>query len=275
MKLWIWSDLHHEMQKTSLPSGKPKGVDAIVCAGDLCRAPDLSRLAREIVDRYQVPLIFVPGNHEFYSRSSNRSKPHDHALMQQAQKESYSWSHRLYVLDDNEVELGGVRFVGGTLWTDFLLGGDLTDLPWRLNSARWLLSDFAEIRMQDRQLLTPQAMLDFNRVTHEFIERQLAIPFDGKTVVVTHHVPHPAATPAIYKSDDANFLFTNSHRAFGDILDSDRAPALWVCGHTHHPVDVTVGNTRVVCNPHGYNVAPDERENGFRWDLVIDMQELP
>lgn len=69
--------------------------------------------------------------------------------------------------------------------------------------------------------------------------------------------------------------FACSEHVFGDILDSDAAPSLWVCGHTHHPVDVTVGRTRIVCNPHGYMRVRDERENGFRWDLVIDTEDLP
>src|SRR5919106_314252 len=66
MKLWIWSDLHLEMQDIPLPERAPDGVDVIVCAGDLCYAPHLGRRAFDIVHRYDLPLVFVPGNHEFY-----------------------------------------------------------------------------------------------------------------------------------------------------------------------------------------------------------------
>jgi hypothetical protein len=52
------------------------------------------------------------------------------------------------------------------------------------------------------------------------------------------------------------------------------APALWVCGHTHHVSDVRVGRTRIVCNPYGYLRVPNERNNGFRPDLVIDTEAL-
>ncbi|WP_353645077.1 hypothetical protein [Mesorhizobium sp. WSM2239] len=122
-------------------------------------------------------------------------------------------------------------------------------------------------------------MLGFNILTYGFIERQLSfLGFDGKTVVVTHHLPHPDCTPAIYRDSrhsDANHLFANSEVLFGDILHSDAAPSLWVCGHTHHPVDVMVGRTRIICNPRGYLKRPDERDNGFRWDLVINTEDLP
>jgi hypothetical protein len=70
-------------------------------------------------------------------------------------------------------------------------------------------------------------------------------------------------------------MFASSERVFGDVFESNEAPALWVSGHTHHPSDVTVGRSRIVCNPLGYQRIQNERENGFRWDLVIDTETLP
>jgi hypothetical protein len=121
MRLWTWSDLHLEMQEIALPSAAPDGVDAIVCAGDLSYAPDIEQHAFDIVHRYGVPLIFVPGNHEFYGGvRPPRTKPSDHLLMKKAAQASRSsWAQPFHVLDDDTVELGGARFLGGTLWTDF------------------------------------------------------------------------------------------------------------------------------------------------------------
>lgn len=277
MKLWIWSDLHLEMQDIPLPERAPDGVDAILCAGDLCNAPDLGRQAFDIVHHYDLPLIFVPGNHEFYWGGwMSRSKPSDHRVMRRAAEASKSWRHPLILLDDGIAEMGGVLFIGGTLWTDFRMGLEReADLRERMKWASMRLADFSQIRLGDGELLSPQVMLGLHRMTYGSIQRQLAIPFDGKRVVVTHNLPHPDCTPEIYRGSDANYLFACSEHVFGDILDSDAAPSLWVCGHTHHPVDVTVGRTRIVCNPHGYMRVRDERENGFRWDLVIDTEDLP
>ena len=161
MKLWIWSDLHLEMQGVALPPMAPHGVDAIVCAGDLSYACDLERHAREIVNRYGVPLIFVPGNHEFYSRYSLlRTKPSDHLVMKEAAKASISWRQRLHVLDDCVIEIDGVRFVGGTLWTDFRMDlADEADLPRRMRSAVAQLADFSRIRLGVGERLTPPRIL--------------------------------------------------------------------------------------------------------------------
>jgi len=277
MRLWIWSDLHLEMQGIALPALAPDGVDAIVCAGDLAYACDVERHAREIVNRYGVPLIFVPGNHEFYSgRSLARTKPTDHLVMKEAARASRAWRQRLHVLDDDVVEIAGVRFVGGTLWTDFRM--DLPNeasLPRRMRSALTQIADFSEIRLGDGERLTPQVMLGFHLLTRAFIERQLTIPFDGRTVVVTHHLPHPDCTPAIYRGWDTNCLFACGRVAFEDVLKSEAAPALWVCGHTHHAINKHIGRTRIVCNPHGYLSVRTEWNNGFRPDLVIDTEALP
>lgn len=278
MKLWIWSDLHLEMQAIDLPPVAPPGVGAIVCAGDLCLADQLGGRAQSLVERYGLPIVFVPGNHEFYSSgvSSPRTKSGDHLLIKKVAEASRSRRQGFHILDDDLLELGGVRFVGGTLWTDFMM--DLKDdehFVWRMESAPSQLADFSRIRLGTGRRMTPGDMIGCHRVTHAFIERHLAIPFDGKTVVVTHHLPHPDCTPAAYRDWDTNYLFACGNGAFEDILNSDAAPALWICGHTHHPSDVKVGRTRIICNPMGYLRVPSERANGFRWDLVIDTEDLP
>lgn len=278
MKLWIWSDLHLETQDVELPGRAPPGVDVIVCAGDLCHADDLRHIARWIVESLRLPVVFVPGNHEFYrgvDGSHLRSVSVDRRLMAEAAEQSKGWSHRLHVLDDGVAEFGGVRFVGGTLWTDFALGavGD-GDLAWRMNAARSMMPDFGQIRLRGNEMLSPQAMLDMHRETRAFISHEAIRPFAGETVVVTHHLPHPACTPDIYLGSESNYLFASSEEAFGVLMEGPNAPGLWVCGHTHHPVDVRTGGTRVVCNPAGYRAARDERENGFRWDLVVDTDSL-
>jgi hypothetical protein len=268
MKLWIWSDLHLELQEPAFPETAPP-ADMIVCAGDLCRATMLLDCARWLVERYRLPMGFVPGNHEFYCDiGMSRTKPSDHLLMKQVAEASKDWVRPLHVLDDRVAEIGGVRFVGGTLWTDFRIGlRNEADLPQRMRSMVWQLADFSRIRLRDGEWLSPEAMLGFHVLTRGFIERQLAI--------VTHNLPHPNCTPAAYRGLETNCLFACSAEAFGKVLQSDAAPALWVCGHTHHPVDVAVGRTRVVCNPRGYLRSASERANGFRWDLVIDTEEPP
>lgn len=275
MKLWVWSDLHLDAQEVAWPASAPAGAQAIVCAGDLCHAPDLARTARGIVERYRLPIVFVPGNHEYYRGafpSHARSLAVDRRLMAEAAEASRDWACRLHVLDNLAVELGGVRFVGGTLWTDFAMGdASEGEIAWRMNDARSLSPDFRHVRFRGDDMLAPQDTLEMHRETRRVILGELERPFDGPTVAVTHHLPHPAATPEAYRGEASNFLYACGEEAFGDAFMGPGAPGLWVCGHTHHPADVTVGRTRIVCNPAGFMAAADERANGFRWDFVVDV----
>jgi len=270
MRLWLWSDIHLEQQQVTFPRTAPRGADVIVCAGDLCSANMLHETVHEIVSLYRMPLLMVPGNHEYYSdAASGRSVEQDRVFMKSVAEASKAWPARLHLLDDDTLQIGDVRFVGGTLWTDFAAGAStLSDIAWRMNDAVSDSPDFMRISG-----LTPQGMLDMNRWTSAYIRAELRKPFRGTTIVVTHHPPHQDAVPRAYAGMKSNYLFANHDNAFGGILNSELAPFLWVCGHTHHPIDISVGRTRIVCNPHGFSASADERENGFRWDFVIDTDE--
>ena len=81
-----------------------------------------------------------------------------------------------------------------------------------------------------------------------FIEAELARPFAGPTVVVTHHAPHPSSVAARYARDPVTPGFVSN---LEETILRGR-PALWVHGHVHHACDYRVGDTRVVANPKGY-----------------------
>jgi hypothetical protein len=44
---------------------------------------------------------------------------------------------------------------------------------------------------------------------------------------------------------------------------------LWTHGHTHHPFDYMVGETRIVCNPRGYEGY--EPESGWDVTKVVEV----
>ncbi len=89
-----------------------------------------------------------------------------------------------------------------------------------------------------------------------------AQPFDGKTVVVTHHAPSPRSVHPRYAQDLLTPAFASDLEG---LMDASRV-ALWIHGHTYEAFDYRVHGTRIVCNPRGY--APDQLSEGFRADLV-------
>jgi predicted phosphodiesterase len=69
MKAWIFSDLHTEFDETVVPLAVPE-ADVCIRAGDICDGgPAKSvRYLGEQVSR-SMPVILVPGNHEYYRSS--------------------------------------------------------------------------------------------------------------------------------------------------------------------------------------------------------------
>ena len=270
MKLWIWSDVHLEISNSKINFARPD-ADIIVIAGDLTYADRVSEVVKDIIYRYHLPIIYVAGNHEFYA-SHQRSSPFetDQLLLKLAERDSESWSHRFHVLDEDTVVIDGIRFVGATLWTDFKLNlSNESQLSARMRNSENLLRDFTSIRMRSGERFSAADMIALNASNAAYLRHQMSENFNGKKVIVSHHLPHPACISERYQDSEANYLFSNSAEAFDDLLSSDKAPALWICGHSHEASDVLIGRTRVVCNPFGYDF--EKGKNGFRSDLVIEI----
>jgi len=96
-----------------------------------------------------------------------------------------------------------------------------------------------------------------------FIEAELAKPFAGPTVVVTHHAPHANSMHSRYGSDLLSAAYVSDLTA---LIEAGQ-PNLWVHGHVHESFDYRVGVTRVICNPHGYG---NENKN-FDPGLVVEL----
>ena len=88
-------------------------------------------------------------------------------------------------------------------------------------------------------------------------------PFDGPTVVITHHLPALKSIAPRYANDPLNPAFAS--RLEG-VIESYR-PTLWIHSHTHDPCDYELSQTRIVCNPRGY---PGEYGRaGFKPDFTV------
>ncbi|WP_342320369.1 metallophosphoesterase [Burkholderia pseudomallei] len=115
----------------------------------------------------------------------------------------------------------------------------------------------------------PRDALALHRTARAWLERELAKPWPGATIVVTHHAPLRASLAPRYADDLASAGFIS------DLAALVRPPvSLWIHGHTHTSFDyTTVQGTRVVCNPHGYiRRRTGERENpSFEWGKVVTL----
>ena len=57
-------------------------------------------------------------------------------------------------------------------------------------------------------------------------------------------------------------------QVFGTIMDNPNIK-LWIHGHVHNNFDYMIGDTRVICNPRGYEMYQENFE--FKPDLEVDI----
>lgn len=253
MKLNILSDLH--LGQGGLPP-PDNDADVVILAGDIARPQPAIEWAAQLGK----PVLYVAGNHEFYGNSLGGTR---RALKTQAS------GTPVRVLDDEEAVIGGVRFLGTTLWTDFRLFGDGEGRTDAQAQALRFMRDFSRIFVDDalQQPLTPDhTVQEFERHA-AWLAGRLAQPFDGPTVVITHHAPSRGSIHPRFAGSPVNACFVSDAQ---HLLGADRVQ-LWVHGHTHDSFDYSVAGTRVVCNPRGYARDGVNENPAFDPDFTIEL----
>ena len=180
MHLHVFSDLHADMADTKPIAVLPE-VNVVVVAGDVCEGAVLGfERLREMV-LLPTPIVMVMGNHEYY----HRTQPHELAL---ARGEAARFG--VHLLENDAVVIGGVRFVGCTLWTDYAIFGPGSQMH-TMAVCRDRMNDHRRItwRKQPWLRFRPQEALGLHRASRTYLTGLLETPFDGPTVVVTHHAP--------------------------------------------------------------------------------------
>lgn len=261
MKLWILSDIHRDFAEWA-PFFVPD-ADVCVVAGDVGEGlAESMRWLNWHIGRDHMPVVFVAGNHEFYGHAVDEAWAEARAAA-----EHYPDVH---LLEDETVVIGGVRFVGSTLWTDYEVlirhNDPALGLRWAMDSCALGMNDHRKIKYRKKPWLRwrPQEARKTHLQSRAFIEATLAEPHAGPTVVVTHHAPHRGSIAQRF----ANDVITSAYASDLSAVIEQGRPDLWVHGHMHDSFDYDVGGTRVICNPMGY-----ARENlVFVADLVIDTR---
>lgn len=249
-KLHILSDLHLEFANFETPHTY---ADVIVLAGDIGKGNKGVYWARETWP--SKPIVYVPGNHEFYGTRRQETLSLIHIAGQQS---------RVHILDDAEVIIDGVRFLGSMLWTDFCLFGE-AQKPFAMLAGQQGLNDFRLIEEGNRGHFTPAHSIELHEKSLAWLKSKLDEPFDGKTVVVTHHLPSMQSVVARFKDSPLSACFASELGYLFGKMD------LWIHGHTHDNLDYEVNGTRVICNPRGYVRWSGQENLDFKPGLVIEI----
>ena len=264
MNIQLLSDLHLESNPHFTARPVP-GADLLVLAGDIGSYQNGSQLLTlGIADfglarfsplpvaqggaAWPTPVFFVPGNHEYDGLDFDEA----HARLRTAcERLGMVW------LERQTVVLQGVRFIGCTLWTDFdaltterAFTGEVTlaeQLRLRdkaLRAANFYLNKNHSLRAGVP--LLADAVREQGLASQAWLRQALAVPFEGKTVVVTHFAPSLRSADPRYGLSPGTAGFCN---ALDDLLPLAQ---LWLHGHLHCPNDYVHNGCRVVANPLGY-----------------------
>lgn len=188
------------------------GADLVVVPGDVLGCLD----DLEFLERIDAPVLLVLGNKDFYRMAPEPAMDMDDLVASVRERLA---GGNVTLLERDEVVIDGVRFLGGTMWTDVAgLRPLAASLGWAMNDSRYILGRkawerFAASSHREELLATESEPLAarlrqledegmgsglMNPLLHAFLHEEfkewlsprLQAHFDGPTVVVTHHAPH-------------------------------------------------------------------------------------
>ena len=256
MKLNILSDLHLSCGTLEVPRND---ADVVVLAGDVARPKEAVSWALG----FAKPVLYVPGNHEFYGGG----------IVGAAEElKQLCAATNIHVLDNDQITIEGVRFLGTTLWTDLMLWTDGEQRALAMQEAQCFMRDFSRIHVDEPmpRLFTPEDACALCRANVQWLESRLVEPHAGPTVVITHHAPSRQSIHPRFDGSLLNGCFVSDLQ---HLADGERAQ-LWVHGHTHDSFDYMLNGTRVVCNPRGYSREGVNENPLFDSNFVVQIGPL-
>ena len=286
MKIKVVSDLHLEFSDINIDNND--GCDVLILSGDIMVAQDMydhpepanttdqvaiakgtglgrrqlaAQRFRDFLKRcsFQFPhTVYVAGNHEFYHGKWNQT-------LEVLAAECAKYPN-IYFLERGYKKIDDVNFIGSTLWTDMNKIDPLT-----MHAVRDMMMDYKCIRkeFEGYTTLKPHDTVTRHRQSLDYIKSVVAERGDEKFVVVGHHSPSFQSVHEQYRSE---YLMNGAYHSDLSEFILDRPQIkLWTHGHTHHPFDYMIGETRIVCNPRGYENDGYSEDSGWNPNIVLEI----
>ncbi|HJT35532.1 MAG TPA: metallophosphoesterase [Pirellulales bacterium] len=236
MKRVVWlTDIHLNFLKAAgieafLQHVADSRPDVLLIGGDVGEAPDVVRHLRGIGERFDCPIFFVLGNHDYYFGSIRRVRADAEELCQEQ-------TNLMFLTAAGVCELAqGVGLVGHDGWADARLGDYERSLV-MMNDYR-LIEELAGVSKSERWPL----LREMGDVAATHVERHLpeALKRYDRVFFLTH-VP-PLREACWYQGQTSNdewlphFTCLAVGQALLKIMREHPTRRLTVlCGHTHSP----------------------------------------
>jgi hypothetical protein len=289
MKIQLISDLHLEYLGTSqferliTPS-----APILIMAGDISthNYKYLSSFLQWVSQHFETTL-WILGNHEYYDRTQMMTMPMIGSKLRRM------CPSNVHLLDNQSIDLGGVAFIGTTLWSQ---------LPDRSKPiVEKSINDYHSIYVHPQQLIMVDETNQLHQKVVAYLKQELSkvtssqdvvtssqdvvtssqdvvtssqdVVTSSQDVIITHHVPCTKGTSDPQYEVNSNRLI-NSAFATDLILQNDPKQTItWCCGHTHH-------NFSFPQHIHGYHLYSNQfgyegEHTGISYcpDYTIDLDD--
>lgn len=251
MKIQYCADLHLEFPENEEFLTKnpliPKG-DLLLLAGDIVPFKVLHKHNNffDYISSNFKTTYWVPGNHEYYYSD----------LAQKQGSFNEKIRDNVFLVNNVAIKHADIRFIFSTLWTHISTSHQLT--------LQQRLSDFHVIAY-NKGMLLPSQYNQQHREALSFINKELEVSKNERTIVVSHHVPTFMNYPEKYKGDSLNEAFAVE---LHDLILESKIE-YWIYGHHHTNTNAfTIGSTSLLTNQLGY--IRNNEQAGFNSNACIE-----
>jgi predicted phosphohydrolase len=247
----IVSDLHIEYNTEEVPNPLTlitPSADILILAGDIgsfYKYNQLKLFLIKLCPHFKV-VIYVPGNHEYYTMKGYLPQKMNHLLQKFIQMEESITN--LYVLNRSSVQIDDVCIVGCTLWSkpEVSIPKFIVRVP-GLNTREYIQKHESDLAYIEKMI--------------GYCQKKVI-----KLMVVSHHCPSYSVITTPKKLKDKYISLYASH--LDHLLTSEKVHT-WVAGHIHINFDlITEGGTRLVGNQRG---KPKDNITDYNKSLVVTL----
>lgn len=275
MKWRVCSDIHSEfwpfnpnnkeklrrVLEICLPVHEDDKQTTLVVAGDLgsIRSRAMLRAVCEVLsDRFQA-VLWIPGNHEYYGGSLMETEQEIKEMVKDLKNINFGQQ----IIHG----IAGPNIHMATLWTNYN-GGDKESMQFAYQCMNDCRAIGSAVNVKEKT--NPYELM----AIHEGTVQAMVAAIEPGDLVITHHLPS-------FKSIDESFKGTD-YEALNPAYASDlealilaKKPKLWIHGHTHKAKDYMIGETRILCNPRGYDTSsgPECKTNGYNPNLTVEFPD--
>lgn len=256
MRLRILSDLHLEGYKFTYI---PQDEDVVLLLGDIHTQNRHAVILDQIPSSKKV--IMISGNHEYYGQTFENVD----SVLTDLEDVYPNFTY----LNNSSVDIDNISFFGGCMWSNFQLYGIVQESQARAE-AKHFIADYKYIDkfasypnytgIKEKWTIndTIEQYELFNKEFDRWVKDA-----EGKTrICLSHFLPSEKSVSPQFANSVLNAYFCSNQEHRIQLVD------YWLHGHTHSSANYKIGDSTVICNPHGYG---RENVNEFDPNLIIEV----